>query len=510
MTRAPRPRVYLVGAGPGDPGLLTRRGAAVLQKAGVVFYDSLTHPALLDLAPAGAERIYVGKPAGDKTITQESINAQLVERARGGATVVRLKGGDSFVFGRGGEEALALLQAGIPFEVVPGLTSAVAAPALAGIPVTHRGVNSVVHVVTGHEDPMSAECSVPWKLLADSRQTIVVLMGTARMEAICQRLFSDGLPSETPVAVVYHGSYPAQKTLRATLGEAVADITKVKLPSPSVIVIGAVAGMDERLNVFEKRPLSGRRIVLTRPETRRGTMLEALRESGAEAENIPVIRFEGCGGQSSKELVRRLEELRSGSGWLILPSPAAVRFLFELLGAENFDARALAGIRVAVVGAGSADELSNRGLKADFVSEAGTGEALASKLPLGSGEPVLIAGSSQSRPELADGLRARGGAVGNLALYSTVPHAEGIKTLNAKIADGELDSVVVFSPSAVEAIFSRAEGSALAALRGVRWYAIGPTTAEALRGIGVVPAGIAERPNAESLLDAVIGGSEAR
>src|SRR5437667_11767597 len=267
--------VYLVGAGPGDPGLLTVRGAEVLSRAEGVVYDRLSVRSWLDLAPARAERISVGKARGDATVPQHEINALLVERGRAGQLVVRLKGGDPFVFARGGEEAAALLEAGIPFEVVPGITSAVAVPAFAGVPVTHRGLSTSFTVVTGHEDPWAAK-DTDWDAVARVGGTIVVLMGVATRAEIAERLMAAGLPADTPVAAVRWGTRPEQRTIRTTLGQ----LGTVELEPPVTLVVGAVAALD--LRWFEARPLFGRRVVVTRAREQASDLVERLHRFGAE------------------------------------------------------------------------------------------------------------------------------------------------------------------------------------------------------------------------------------
>lgn len=509
------PQVYLVGAGPGDPGLLTRRGEALLRRADVIFYDYLTNAALLDLARPDAERIFVGKRAGGANPTQESINAAIIAEARKGRMVVRLKGGDCFVFGRGGEEAEALLEAGVRFEVVPGVTSATAVPALAGIPVTHRGVNSVLHIVTGHEDPSDPSCSVDWPLLAKSKDTIVVLMGSGRLASIAQSLVAHGMDRSTSLAVVQWGTYPSQVSVRSTLGEFLADPSHMALSPPSIAIIGRIAASNESLNWFERRPLFGQSVILTRPEESGDEFAESLREAGAAVESIPVIQFDKSPTEVGEVLISRLHALRKYGLWLILPSPAAVKYLFEALATSGLDARCLGAIRVAVVGERSARDLAALGVKADFIPKTATGAGLAEELPLDApDQPVIIAGSADSRPELAEGLTRRGFKVEHHTLYQTKPNTEGLARLRERLQAAPAPAIVVSSRSAVKAIWEGLGGVGAPIrqqfLRRLRWFAIGPTTGRALADLGLTAAGIAEEPTAEGLIRAMISANETR
>jgi uroporphyrinogen III methyltransferase/synthase len=401
--------VYLVGAGPGDPGLLTVRADAVLRRADVVVYDRLSVEALLDLAPVGAERISVGKAVGRVTMPQEQINALLVELAGRHDTVVRLKGGDPFVFARGGEEAAALAEAGVPFEVVPGITSAIAVPAYAGIPVTLRHSSTSFTVVTGHEDPEAgADGSVDWRAVAQVGGTILILMGVARIARIADELMAGGLPADTPVAAVRWGTRPEQHTVRATLGT----IGEQPLAAPSVIVVGEVAAVD--LGWFDRRPLFGRRIVVTRTRQQASQLASALREAGAEPIEVPVIEVvdPADGGAALQAAVTRL----SSYDWVVVTSPnGATRLLAALP-----DARAFGTAKVAAIGPGTAATLAAGKVRADLVPERFVAEALLDALPDGPGR-VLLARAEVARAVLPDGLRARGWEVDVVDAYRTVP-----------------------------------------------------------------------------------------
>ena len=403
--------VYLVGAGPGDPGLLTLRGAEVLACADVVVYDRLSAASLLDLAPAAAERISVGKQPGGPRTSQDDINALLVARGRAGQQVVRLKGGDPFVFARGGEEAAALAAAGVAFEVVPGITSSVAVPAYAGIPVTMRYSSTSFTVVTGHEDGAEGEGSVNWEAVAALGGTVVVLMGAARCRAICSRLIAAGMAPDTPAAAVQWGTRPNQHTLRSTL----AALPDAGPEPPATIVIGEVAALD--LTWFESRPLFGRRIVVTRAQPQAAAMAAELRRRWAEAIELPVIAFE------PPEDVERLARAAAEAGrydWAVFTSPTGVARFFEHL----HDARSLGGVRVAAIGPVTAAALADRNVVADLVPGQYVAEALLEALCDAAGprasQRVLIPRAEIARDVLPDGLVAAGWDVDVVPAYRTV------------------------------------------------------------------------------------------
>lgn len=432
--------VYLVGAGPGDPDLLTLRGAEVLAGADVVVYDRLSVVTLLDLAPADAERISVGKQPGGPRTSQDDINALLVARGRAGQQVVRLKGGDPFVLARGGEEAAALAAAGVAFEVVPGITSAVAVPAYAGIPVTMRYSSTSFTVVTGHEDPAKGEGSVNWEAVAALGGTLVVLMGAARCRPICERLMAAGMDPETPAAAVQWGTRPNQRTLRATL----ATLAGLDPQPPATIVIGEVAASD--LAWFESRPLFGRRIVVTRARPQAAALAADLRRRGAEAVELPAIAFEPP--EDLNRLVRSADEV-GRYDWVVFTSPTGVARFFEHLR----DARSLGGVRVAAIGPGTAAALAERNVVADLVPEQYVAETLLEALsdeagPDGPGR-VLIPRAEVARAVLPDGLAAAGWDVDVVSAYRTVAPAPDPDAA-ALLAEAE---VITFTSSSTVANF---------------------------------------------------------
>jgi uroporphyrinogen III methyltransferase/synthase len=400
--------VYLVGAGPGDPGLLTRRGAELLTRADVVVHDRLADPRLLELARPGVERIDVGKSPGSP-VPQDEINRLLVERARAGQTVVRLKGGDPFVFGRGGEEALALAAAGVSFEVVPGVTSAVAAPAYAGVPVTHRGLSTSFTVVTGHSR-FSVDRETNWAALAAAGGTIVVLMGVAHRAEIAGKLIDAGMDPATPTVAVMWGTRPGQTTVRARLAE----LGAARVEPPATIVIGPVAGLD--LGWFDRRPLFGRRVVVTRAREQASRLARRLAELGADPVEVPAIQLTDPtdGGAAMRAAARRLTA--GGYDWVVFTSARAVERFVPLLR----DARAFGAARIAAIGPGTADELARHRLVADLVPDRFVAESLVESLPPGGGR-LLLPRAAVARDVLPEGLRAKGWAVDVVEAYRTVP-----------------------------------------------------------------------------------------
>jgi uroporphyrinogen III methyltransferase / synthase len=464
--------VHLVGAGPGDPGLLTVRAAEVLARADVVVFDRLSVAALLDLAPPGAELISVGKAPGFVTVPQDGINALLVERGRAGQTVVRLKGGDPFVFARGGEEAAALAEAGVPYEVVPGISSALAVPAYAGIPVTLRHSSTSFTVVTGHEEP-GADGSVDWRAVARVGGTIVILMGVGRIARITAELIEGGLPPDTPAASIRWGTRPEQSTIRATLGT----LAQQPLESPSVIVVGAVAALD--LDWFESRPLFGRTVVVTRARAQASELVGALGALGAATVEVPAIEVTdpADGGAALRDAAGRLGDW----DWVVLTSPNGARRLLDAVAATGGDGRSFAGTRVAAIGPGTAEVLAAGNLVVDLVPERFVAESLLDAFP----DPppdrqgrVLIARAAVARDVLPEGLTARGWAVDVVEAY---------RTTSAPLDDGQrkavagADIATFTSSSTVDRFVDAVGAEAIPPVVAC----IGPVTAETARGHGL-------------------------
>lgn len=408
--------VYLVGGGPGDPGLLTVRASELLEQADVVVYDRLSQESLLDRAPDRAELIDVGKAPGHARRSQHEINELLVCYGRAGAEVVRLKGGDPFVFARGGEEAEALQAAGVDFEVVPGVTSAIAVPAYAGIPVTRRHSSTSVTIVTGHEDPAAGEDgTVNWEAVAQVGGTIVVLMGVARIRAIAEALMEGGRSPDTPVAAVQWGTRPHQRTVRATLGT----IADKELGTPSVIVVGEVAASE--LAWFERRPLFGRSIVVTRTRAQASELVEQLTELGAETVEVPAIEVlePADSGLALRHAVHSLRRY----DWVVMTSPNGARALLVALRTEDLDARALGAAQVAALGPGTAEVLAAGNVLADLIPPQYVAESLLESFPdppAGRRGRVLLPRAAVARDLLPEGLRARGWEVDVVDAYQTV------------------------------------------------------------------------------------------
>jgi uroporphyrinogen III methyltransferase/synthase len=480
--------VYLVGAGPGDPGLLTMRGAEVLARADVVVYDRLSVGTLLDLAPEGAERISVGKAPGRPSPPQEEIDALLVERGRSGAEVVRLKGGDPFVFARGGEEAAALLAAGVPFEVVPGVTSAVAVPAYGGVPLTHRGLSTSFTVVTGREGEHRGSPPVDWDTLARLKGTLVILMGVAPRAEIARRLLAGGLASDTPVAAVTWGTRPEQRTVRTTL----AGLGEAEVASPAVIVVGAVAALD--LRWFEDRPLFGRRVVVTRSREQASNLSERLRQLGAETVEVPVIDVgePSDGGAALEDATLRVGDY----DWAVFTSANTVARFFAALGRTGGDARRLAGVRVAAIGPGTGAALEARGIRPDLVPERFVAESLVEAFPDGPGR-VLLPRAAVARDALPDGLTAKGWAVDVVEAYRTGlgrPSPAAVEL--ARTADA-----VTFTSSSTVTNYLSVMGEA--PLPGTV-VCIGPITARTAEEAGLPVHAVAADHNLDGLVDALV------
>jgi len=498
-----RGRVVLVGAGPGDPGLLTLRGREVLAEAEVVVYDALLGPRLLDFAPPGAERIDVGKRAGKPAPSQEAIHRILIDRAQQGRRVVRLKGGDPFVFGRGGEEALALAEAEIDFEVVPGITSAIAGAAYAGIPLTHRNLASGVALVTGHEADDKAESALDWDALARWKGTLVFYMGAATLPTIAANLIAHGLGAETPAAVIHWGTTPRQKVVTGTLGALPEAAAAANLKPPALIVIGAVVALRDRLKWFEKRPLLGRRIVVTRARPQASDLAARLEALGAETIASPAIRIEPPADPAPlREAVRRAAAFE----WIVFTSPNGVEAFFAAMKTEGLDARALAGRRVAAIGPATAARLSAFGIRADLQPEtftsASLAEALAARQDL-RGAHILLPRADIAPKDLGEALAARGAAVREVTAYRTVADLASREVTRALLDRGEADWITFTSSSTVR-YFLEAVGAERIRRSGARVASIGQATSAAIREAGLDVAVEANPHTMEGLANAIV------
>ena len=481
--------VYLVGAGPGDPGLLTARAVELIAEADVIVYDRLIPGSALDGARADAERLYAGKEGGGPSVSQDEIERLLVARGGAGQSVERLKGGDPFVFGRGGEEAEALRAAGVEFEIVPGITAGVAAPAYAGIPVTHRDAASAVAFVTGHEDPSKPESVLDWDALALFPGTLVVYMGVRRLSAIAERLIAGGRDPAEAAAVVERGTLPDQRVVRGSLAEIARAASEAGIRAPALAVFGPVADLRERLGWFESRALAGVSVAVTRARAQASGLAGRLSSLGASVVEAPAIRIDPLDGPPPD--VSRYD-------LVCLTSPNGVRLLFSRLASVGLDARALAGARVAAIGPGTAAALSSYGLIADVVPERFVAEGLVealSDLPV---RRALVARAAEARDVLPDALRSRGAQVDVVALYETVAEP---------LDEGPLDALagvdyVTFTSSSTVRFFLAAVGDRFP--HGARLVSIGPVTSSTLREHGFEPDVEARRHDIDGVVQALV------
>ena len=508
-------RVYLVGAGPGDPGLLTARALELIAQADTILYDRLIPEQALDGARADAELLFVGKEGGGESVPQEQTQALLVERAQAGRRVVRLKGGDPFVFGRGGEEALALREAGVPFEVVPGVTAGVAAPAYAGIPLTQRRHSPAVAFITGHEDPAKDEQQLDWQALAAFPGTLVFYMGVRRIGEIQHALLDAGRPAAQPAAVVERGTLPDQRVVRATLGTIAETVASEKVKAPAITLIGDVADLAEPLDWLGHGPLAGRTVAVTRARAQASGLARRLGELGARVVQTPAIRIRPLPGEPLDP---------SAYDLICLTSPNGVDALFERLRAGSRDARSLARACIAVIGPGTAEALRRHGIEADVVPERFVAESLVQALAGVDARRALVARASEARDVLPEALRARGIEVDVLALYETL--AEPLS--ERELRDARSADYVTFTSSSTVSYFfaalGGAPGEALGAASGgapdgalgggalspgTRVVSIGPVTSATLHEHGIEPHVEAVRHDVDGVVEALLADAAA-
>lgn len=489
--------VYLVGAGPGDPGLMTRRSLELIAAADAILYDRLIPADALEGAREDAELVYVGKAPGDVAMTQDGINAKLVELGLAGRTVLRLKGGDSFVFGRGGEEAEELRAAGVAFEVVPGVTSGVAAPAYAGIPVTHRDLASAVAFVTGHEDPAKPETALDWEALARFPGTLVLYMGVKNLPRIAERLLAAGRPPGHPAAVISQGTLPVQRTAVSTLAGIAGEVEAQGIRAPAITVIGPAAAMRETLAWLELRPLHGRSVAVTRARAQASGLAARLRTLGAQVVETPVIRIE------PRAVPTQLARIADYS-LVCVTSPNGAQLLMDGLASHGLDARALAGATVAAIGPGTAKELAARGIAADVIPPRSIAESLVEALeavPV-EGTRVMVARAAEARDLLPDALSGRGAQVDVVPLYDTV--AEALSD-SQRVALAHADYVTFTSSSTVRFLMEAAGSFPELA----RLVSIGPVTSATARDHGLEVHVEAERHDIDGLVDALLADARA-
>ena len=496
--------VYLVGAGPGDAGLLTLRGAELLGRAEVVVYDALVNPDLLRLAPKDAEIIFAGKRSRDHAIPQEDLNRLLVAKAREGRTVVRLKGGDPYVFGRGGEEAEDLVEAGIRFEVVPGVSSVVAAPGYAGVPLTHRQHCSGFTVITGHEDPAKETGAVDWKAFAQMPGTKVVMMGTERIASLADLLVAHGMPADTPVAMVRWGTTGRQQTVEGTLETIAEAAARAGLRAPTVTVIGDVVRLRSKLNWFESRPLFGRRVVVTRTRDQASQLSRQLAELGAEVLEIPTIRI--APPRSREALTEALGGL-SAYDWLVFTSPNGVSSFFEYFFKKFPDIRDLGPLRIAAVGPATAAKVREFRLQVDLMPE----EFVATRIvdALAAYESIenlriLLLRAEVATPDLPRLLEDKGAIVDDVPCYQTVPETEDRNGAAARMLEEGADWITFTSSSTVEHFHARFNLPALIKqFPKIKTASIGPETSKTLAALGIRPDAEAKPHTIEGLVAAI-------
>ena len=520
--------VSLVGAGPGDPALITLAGLDRIREADVIVYDRLVSARLLDHAPDNTERIYVGKLPGDSH-DQDAINALLIEKAREGLRVVRLKGGDPFVFGRGGEEAQALHEAGVPFEIVPGVTSAVAVPAYAGIPVTHRGLASSFAVITGHEafpvipnraggGPPRAEGEgadagqtgsnlppINWPHLATAVDTLVFLMGVKALPDIVANLTANGRAATTPVAVIHRGTTPDQQTVTGTLADIVERATEAAIEPPAITVVGEVVRLRETLAWFEHRPLFGKRVLITRTRKQASVLARLLAEEGAIPVELPAIEIEPTGDPGAVD--KAVQAARSGDfAWVVFTSANAVDLVFEHLAAHDLDARVFSGVHFAAIGPATASSLARWGILADVVPEEYVAESVVRALSnsVMRGQRILLPRAESARDELITGLQALGASVTEIPIYRAAVPAEAPPEALADLREGRIDIVTFTASSTVRNLVSMLGDDAV--LNGdprPLIACIGPITAQTAHDLGLTVDVTATEYTVEGLVEAL-------
>lgn len=494
-------KVYLIGAGPGDPGLLGLKAKECLEKADAVVYDRLADPRILAYARKDAEMVYVGKASANHTMRQPDINKLLVKLAAEGKIVARLKGGDPFVFGRGGEEAIELLEAGLPFEFVPGVTSAIAVAEYAGIPVTHRHVATSFAVITGHEDPTKGASTINWQGLATAVDTLVFLMGVENIERISSQLIANGRSADCPAAVIRWGTRPEQRTLVTTLGQAAADVKKYNLQPPAIFLVGEVVKLRSQLQWFDNKPLFGKTVIVTRARAQASMLTKKLEEQGARVIEAPAIRIIPAADYTP--LKTAIQEITTYK-WLILTSCNGVEYFFEQLQQAGKDSRDLHGLQIAAIGSATAKALAAHGITADLVPSAYKAEDLAEAIEqrINPGDKVLIARAKVAREVLPEKLRAMGADVHVVTAYETVTDCENKDELLQALAGGEVDMVTFTSSSTVTNMLDIL-GAQKDLLQKTAIAVIGPVTAATCQKNGLTPAVTAAEYTIDGLMSAI-------
>ena len=492
-------KVYLVGAGPGDLGLVTLRAKECIESADVIVYDYLANPEMLAWARDDAEIIYAGKKGGEHPLGQDEINKLLIAKAAEGKQIVRLKGGDPFVFGRGAEEAKAIVDAGIEFEIVPGITSAIAGPAYAGIPLTHRGENSHVTFFTGHEDPIKTKSAIDYDALARLGGTQVMLMGVERIDAISREMMGRGVRSDLPVALVRWATTGRQETLTGTLQNIAKRVVEVGFEAPAVAVFGEVVSLRQDLNWHEKRPLSGKRIVVTRTRKQAGTLSSQLRALGADVFELPTIRIEPP--TDLREFAELVQDAH-GYDWIVFTSPNGVDAFFEIFYKLYDDAREIGAAKIAAIGSATAQRVKDFRLHVDLQPEEFVAEAVIREFEKQGGVEnlrILLARAEKARDVLPKQLSSLGAIVDEGFAYRTVPETRDITGARRRLLDEGADLITFTSSSTVENFLALG----LAWPKGMQVASIGPVTSKTARDHGLEVDVEARRHDIEGLVEAI-------
>jgi len=495
--------VYLVGAGPGDPGLITQKALTLISNANAIVYDYLSNPTLLKNAKASCILVNAGKRLGFKAMSQDQINKKLVSLAKKGiGPVVRLKGGDPLLFGRGGEEAEYLEKNRIKFEIVPGVTSAIAVPAYAGIPITHRDITSTVSLVTGHEDPLKNKSSIDWPGLAKSK-SIVFLMGTKNLRSNIENLIANGMSKKTPIAAIQWGTYARQKTVIGNLENINEKIKKGNIKSPSIIVIGEVCKLRSKINWFENKPLFGKKIVVTRARKDASNLVNKIFENGGEAIEIPTIEIKPLKTKSTLDTIKKINDY----DWIIFTSVNGVSQFFKNFFSEFDDIRSLGNIKIAAIGSETARNINSYGLKVNLVPRKFIAEALVSEFKTRkiSNQKILIPRAKGSREILVDELKSLGNKIKELKIYESIAPKSNIKRdINAQIIKNNIYGITFTSSSTVHNFFKYVSPNSLNKEKQIKFFCIGPITAQTLINYGFKATKIAKKFTIENLLKEII------
>ncbi len=497
-------KIFLIGAGPGDPLLITLKAVECIQNADVVVYDYLAAPALLEYASKNSEIIYVGKKGGDHTLSQDGINDLIIQKAKSGLKVARLKGGDPFIFGRGGEEAELIAKNNIPFEIVPGVTSAIAAPAYAGIPLTHREHASSVSIITGHENPQKKDSTMEWERFAHSTNTLVFLMGVKNLPGIVKNLVKFGKDPKTPIALVRWGTTPKQESVSGTLDNIVEIVNKANLKSPAIIIIGSVVTLKEKLKWFENRPLLGKKIVVTRARAQASNFIKLLRNAGAQCIEIPTIEI--MPPEDNKALEQSIDNIKSFD-WVIFTSVNGVKFFFDTLYSKNKDVRILGHLKFACIGPVTKETLREYGIISDVLPDTYKAESVIKAFSDKNikGRHILIPRAKKARAVLPLELIKMGAEVEEVTAYETKLSDHGKDTLINMLENNEIDMVTFTSSSTIEnfvKLLPKDQSKKL--LKTFTSACIGPITEKTAISLGINPDIVADEYTIEGLMNSIL------